>query len=524
MDPCPGLSRHFPISAFGVSVDSDVIYDSTPDSRDNHHPVFSQSLDSASIPVCLEFPPPLYDSDCLDHSASLYSLVEELNSFVSSLYSIVPRDSSPSSPSSSSSSSLNAPLSRDTCSTSPVSLASPPSPHLSLSSDSAFPTIPSSSAFSFSLSDSISPVSLENVTNVLTSSSPQPANHRDFYSFFMQLHDTIPPPTNPYTTLQLASLWLSEQFSQSPFVTAIRPDSAFLYKKVTNKTRPVMTTLPEMFRIIRHEHPDPLADLVPLPTRPPNFVPTDRFTAEHCDKMELGKDFLLPEEIKLAEWIVRTHEAAFAWTDEERGSFDPKYFAPIEIPHISHIPWVLHQGPIPRRILQEVIKIIEDKWRSGVYEPSSSSYNSRWFSVFKKDGKSLRLVHSLEPLNAVTVRNAAMPPYTDIIAEDFSGRSIYTTLDLYVSFDQQQLHENSCDMTTFNTPLGSFRLTVLPMGWTNSPAVLQGDVTHILCPKIPHWTQPFANDIPIKGPVSRYELPDGTCETIPDNPGIRRFI
>jgi hypothetical protein len=240
--------------------------------------------------------------------------------------------------------------------------------------------------------------------------------------------------------------------------------------------------------------------------------------------MDLGRDLLLPEEVKLAEWIVCTHNTAFAWTDEERGSFDPQYFAPIQIPHISHTPWVHRQGPIPRGILNDVTKIIEDKWRSGVYEPSSSSYNSRWFCVYKKDGKSLRLVHSLEPLNAVTIRNAAMPPYTDVVAEDFAARSIYTTLDLYVSFDQRQLHPSSRDMTTFNTPLGPFRLTVLPMGWTNSPAVLQGDITHILRPEIPHCTQPFADDVPIKGPRTRYELPDGTFETIPDNPGIRRFV
>ena len=240
--------------------------------------------------------------------------------------------------------------------------------------------------------------------------------------------------------------------------------------------------------------------------------------------MPIGRESLWPDEVKLAEWIVCTHQSAFAWTDDERGAFDPKYFAPIEIPHIAHVPWVLKQGPIPRGILEEVVKIIESKWKSGVYEPSSSSYNSRWFCVYKKDGKSLRLVHSLEPLNGVTIKNAAMPPYTDIVAEDFAGRAIYTTLDLYVSFDQRQLHPNSRDMTTFNTPLGAFRLTVLPMGWTNSPAVLQGDITHILRPEIPEWTQPFADDVPIKGPKTRYQRPDGTFETIPENPGIRRFV
>ena len=220
--------------------------------------------------------------------------------------------------------------------------------------------------------------------------------------------------------------------------------------------------------------------------------------------MPLGRDFLWPEEVKLAEWIVCEHNQAFTWTDEECGAFDPKYFAPIEIPHILHVPWVLRQGPIPRGILNKVIKIIKSRWKSGVYKPSSSSYNTRWFCVYKKNRESLCQFHSLEPLNAVTIKNTAMPPYTNVVAEDFAGRSIYSTLDLYVSCDQRQLHPNSRDMTTFNTPLGAFQLTVLPMGWTNSPAVLQGDITHILQPKIPECTQPFVDDVPIKGPKTRY--------------------
>jgi hypothetical protein len=356
------------------------------------------------------------------------------------------------------------------------------------------------------------------------SSFPQALSRRAAFSRFTRLRDSIPSsPTNPYTPLQLAGVWLTQQFTEDPFLD-LGAESAFLYKKVANKTRPVATTLPENFRIIRKEHPNPLEGMIPLPTRPPEFSPTGRFTRSRRDQMALGKGLLYPEEVKLAEWIVSSHDTAFAWTDEERGSFDPKYFAPIEIPHITHVPWVLRQGPIPRGILAEVVKIIESKWKSGVYEPSSSSYNSRWFCVFKKDGKSLRLVHSLEPLNGITVKNAAMPPYTDVVAEDFAGSSIYTTLDLYVSFDQRQLHPNSRDLTTFNTPLGAFRLTVLPMGWTNSPAVLQGDITHILRPEIPHWTQPFADDVPVKGPPTRYERDDGSFETIPDNPGIRRFV
>lgn len=54
-------------------------------------------------------------------------------------------------------------------------------------------------------------------------------------------------------------------------------------------------------------------------------------------------------------------------------------------------------------IYDEVCKMIKVKIDTGIYEPSNLSYRSRWFCVVKKDGKSLRIVHSLEPLNAVTL-------------------------------------------------------------------------------------------------------------------------
>ena len=69
-------------------------------------------------------------------------------------------------------------------------------------------------------------------------------SRRAIESEFSNIRDSLPPsPTNPYTPIQMAAVWLSEQFTQNPFV------EAFVYKKVANKTRPVVTTLPENFRI-----------------------------------------------------------------------------------------------------------------------------------------------------------------------------------------------------------------------------------------------------------------------------------
>jgi RNase H-like domain found in reverse transcriptase len=113
---------------------------------------------------------------------------------------------------------------------------------------------------------------------------------------------------------------------------------------------------------------------------------------------------------------------------------------------------------------------------------------------------------------------------TDILTESFACRSAYSSFDLYVSFDQWCLDPRSRNLTTFSSPLGAIWLTVIPMGYTNSPQIIHSDVAHILHNEIPDYTQHFIDDVPVKGPLTRYELPGGGYETIDGNPGIQCFI
>jgi hypothetical protein len=62
------------------------------------------------------------------------------------------------------------------------------------------------------------------------------------------------------------------------------------------------------------------------------------------------------------------------------------------------------------------------------------------------------------------------------------------------------------------------------MGHTNSVQIMQGDINYILREEIPLFTVPFIDDVAIKGPATCYENADGTYKTIPENPGIRRFV
>jgi hypothetical protein len=99
--------------------------------------------------------------------------------------------------------------------------------------------------------------------------------------------------------------------------------------------------------------------------------------------------------------------------------------------------------PIPPGIYEDICAIVQKKLVAGIYKPSNSSYRSRWFCILKKDGKSLRPVHSLKPLNRVMIQHSGVPPIPEHLAEQFGGRACGGMLDLYVGYDERLIAETS---------------------------------------------------------------------------------
>ena len=184
------------------------------------------------------------------------------------------------------------------------------------------------------------------------------------------------------------------------------------------KVKPIYAELPKRYRIRCKIQGDPLEGIPVLSPNPPEYTPTGRYMPE-CkkvmDQVHEG-NFLWPEERKLMHHLMMEQNQAFTWDDTERGSFRTDFFPPVVIPAVEHKPWVYRNIPIPSGIYEEVCKLVQKKIDAGVYEPSNASYRSRWFTVAKKDGKSLRIVHSLEPLNAVTIAHSGLPPATEELA------------------------------------------------------------------------------------------------------------
>ena len=214
----------------------------------------------------------------------------------------------------------------------------------------------------------------------------------------------------------------------------------------------------------------------------------------------------------------------FTWSDQERGLFRKDFFPLVEILTILHKPWAQRNIPILPRIYDEVCRLIKVKINASVYKPLNSSYQLHWFCVIKKDGKPLWIVHSLEPLNQVTIKHARVTLFTDQIGEHFAGRTCSGMLNLYIGYDERGLVELSCDLTTFQSPFRALRLVTLPMGWTNSVLIVHDDVTYILQLEIPETTVLYIDNVLICGPTTRYPLPDGSEEQIPENLGICCFV
>src|SRR6266568_1958539 len=296
------------------------------------------------------------------------------------------------------------------------------------------------------------------------------------------------------------------------------------YKRVDKKIHPVSMQLPPDCEVIRRSPEDPLLTLPQLVMHPPEFVPTTKITQERLTELNINATgFLWPEEEKLFQHIMRLNEKSIAFEDVERGTLKESYFSPYIIPTIPHIPWEYRNIPIPPGLMPKVLDLLKLKLKAGVYEQSQSSYRSRYFFILKKNGK-LRIVHDLQPLNKVTIRDAGMVPIIDDFVEGFAGHQCYTVFDLFWGFDARKIHPKSRGLTAFMTPLGLLQITSLPTGFTNSPAEFQKCMVMVLKDEIPHTANIFIDNLPIKGSKTQYLDKYSKPEVLPDNPGIRRFI
>ncbi|MBW0582646.1 hypothetical protein O181_122361 [Austropuccinia psidii MF-1] len=257
----------------------------------------------------------------------------------------------------------------------------------------------------------------------------------------------------------------------------------------------------------------------PLSPNPPLFFETSRVTEEIISIINFGPSgWLSEEETNLFENFILLRQKVIAFCEEERVVLKHSYGKPYKIPVIPHEPWKKKPIPIPKSILPQFIEVVRQRIRTGLYEKSKSSYNSPVFCVENTNGK-LRVVHELQDLNKVTIKDAGLPPNIDGFVGSFSGRSCYGLGDIMGGYDERELFVTTRPLTTFEKPLGRLQLERLPQGATSSVAVYQAQMNWILQEEIPEHLGIFEDDGGIKGPRSTYQH-----KTLKENPPIRIFF
>lgn len=267
-----------------------------------------------------------------------------------------------------------------------------------------------------------------------------------------------------------------------------------LYKKVGRKVNPVNQPLENGVK------PGGFEERV----EPAAFVPGSRFTKERMDAMAVGNGNLTPIEKAAARALLMEFEDCFAFDNRDRGTLRPEVEPPVAIATIPHNPWQKFQPRMSQAQMEKARRIFEDELENGMLERSMGPYRNAWFLVPKKNGKD-RLIIDLQPLNGVTLRDAAIPPNAEEISQSLAGLVCTSSFDLFSGYDGIPLAKLCRDMAAILTPLGLLQKTTLPQGFTNSVAICQ----RIMCKVLRKWiasgkVHVFIDDFAIKGPVSDY--------------------
>ncbi|MBW0471518.1 hypothetical protein O181_011233 [Austropuccinia psidii MF-1] len=196
--------------------------------------------------------------------------------------------------------------------------------------------------------------------------------------------------------------------------------NAAKYKLVLKRFRPVNETMPQDLNP-PFERPELSRD----PYETPLIIDTLKATEERISIINFApSDWLSEEQKNSLKNVILLRENAIAFYEKEIGILKHSYGKPYKIPVLPHEPRQKKPLPITKSILTQFIELVRERIRTGLYEQSRSSYNSPVFCVAKPNGK-LRIVHDLQDLNKLTIKDAGLPPNFNEFVGSFSGRACY---------------------------------------------------------------------------------------------------
>jgi len=135
--------------------------------------------------------------------------------------------------------------------------------------------------------------------------------------------------------------------------------------------------------------------------------------------------------------------------------------------------------PLSKTKRKEVQSFVEDQLRKEYIRLTKSSQMSLVFFVGKKDRKK-RMVMDYYSLNNQMIKNNYPLPLITELIDNMGSKKVFTKMDLRWGFNNIRIKEGDEWKRAFTMHMGSFELTVMFFGMTNSPAMFQTMMNEIL--------------------------------------------
>ncbi|POM66941.1 RNA-directed DNA polymerase [Phytophthora palmivora] len=150
--------------------------------------------------------------------------------------------------------------------------------------------------------------------------------------------------------------------------------------------------------------------------------------------------------------------------------------------------------PLPREWCEVIDAFFAEKAKPSMVRESKSPHSTPTFCVRKPNGK-WRLVHAYNKLNNATVPAQTPIPSKDVLLNNMSGCTLYSTLDLVDGNYQILMRESDIPVTAVSTPSGMiWEWLVMPQWLSNAPATFNRLVTQLFRP-LRTFAQTYFDDI-----------------------------